>query len=361
MTIKVNNTKVIDVNRNADLTELTVNGPAQINFVSQNNTIEVVPTSTSVISVDASLGNNFSTIAAGGTTFGVIYTASYADTYNSISEVFNPTIFELPQYLKQGDILRIALVNNDNSVVPRYRDNNNNLYNSSIVIRADTANNHYSYLEQIVIGATPITSFQLEPNSTDSFSYNMVVFVTRNEVSNYSVSGNTFNGTSQAITLTPLSVTNASTGVVLIYGFTNSSISTSNIIAISDSFRTITKSISTNGNIFVGYRIVPFTQTITPSSFRGTLGTGVWSARTDSRQTTATGNNPSLVFSNVPTLYFCTIEINYYSGQISWPANTKWDNGVAPLFQEFTKNLIFFRTKNGGSSWEATWVGGYPI
>lgn len=359
MTIKVNNTKVIDVNRNADLTELTVNGPAQINFVSQYNTIEVVPTSTSVISVDASLGNNFSTIAAGGTTFSVIHTASYSGTHNPLFESINPTIFELPQYLKQGDILRITLVNNENSVVPQFRDNNNSLYNSAVIVRADTANNHYSYVQEIVIGATPITNFRLVAIS--SFSYNMVVFVTRNEVSNYSVSGNTFNGTSQAITLTPLSVTNASTGVVLIYGFTNSSISTSNIIAISDSFRTITKSISTNGNIFVGYRIVPFTQTITPSSFRGTLGTGVWSARTDSRQTTATGNNPSLVFSNVPTLYFCTIEINYYSGQISWPANTKWDNGVAPLFQEFTKNLIFFRTKNGGSSWEATWVGGYPI
>ena len=357
MTIKVAGTTVIGDRRELqNIASLTVNGTSFIDAMSDSSIITSLPNTSSVITINAALGNHFATTVTDPSNFGVIYKETFTKTSLPYIPPYNTFTVSLPSYLKSGDIVRVvisstAFTTSAISVGPSY---------TKTTVREYTASLHCSYIFSKNMSSTPDTSFTITNESLNTIDLSILVFVTRLEVTNYSVNATTGNSTSGTITLTPLSITNATAGVVLVYGFTNTWASSATVSA-PPGFTLIGKSSLPGATAMAGFLRITSTQTVTPGSFLGTLGTGVWSAYTDSRQVIAGSGNPSITFSNVPTRYSCTLELDYYGGTITWPNTTYWDMPVAPTFQKGTKNLVMLTTYNSGTTWNATVTQGYRL
>ena len=356
MTVKVAGTTVIgDRKELQNIASLTVNGTSFIDVMSDSSIISSLPNASSVITINAALGNHFATSVFDPLNFGIIYKETYTASLSASQFSPNNSItIPLPTYLQSGDIVRAVV----SSTATTTNSISVSTYTRTIV-REYTASSHCSYIFSKSMAATPDTSFTITNSAINSVSISVLVFITRLEVTNYSVSASTGNATSGAITLTPLAITNATTGVVLVYGFTNTNAFATTVSA-PVGFTLIGKANQTSATVVAGFLRIPSTQTVTPGAFLGTFGTGVWSAFTDSRQIIAGSGNPSVTFSNVPTRYSCTLELDYYGGTITWPT-TYWDMPVAPVFQKGTKNLVMLTTYNGGTTWYATVTQGYKL
>lgn len=356
MAIKVATTTVIDDSRQLEnINNFTVNGTSFIDAVSDSSIITVLPNTSNLTTFDAALGNHFATSVFSSLEFGVIYTQTYTLLSLHYLPGNNYSTITLPSYLKSGDIVRVVVASTSFST--------NGVSISTFTrttIREFTASNHCSYLFQKNMSATPDTSFTITNDSLYPVSLSIIVYVTRLEVTGYSVSGVTGNSTSGAITLTPLSVTNATPGVVMVFGFTNTNAS-SNTVAAPAGFKLIGKANQAGATAIAAFLRITSTQTVTPGAFLGTFGTGVWSAYTNSRQVITGSGNPVISFSNVPTIYSCTLELDYFGGTIQWPATVRWDAGAEPTFQQRTKNLVLLRTYNGGTTWYASTTQGYRL
>ena len=363
MAIQINGTEVIGNNKSAtNLTGLTVNGSSFIDATSDVIST-VFPNASNVITLDASTGNNFSTYAI-GSGFAIVHKASYDITnIPGTSSAFDRTYtISLPAHIKQYDIVRVLVsANADVNPGVTVAGNVTGTYTSTAV-REDLTNLHYSndYIKYIGT-ASADTTLTITNNNTADISLSVLVFVTRNESGAYSFTGSNFSSTSGTISLVPPTMVNASAGVVLIYGFTNTNV-TSTTVAASDGFTLIGKANATTKSVLAAYRILSATTTVTPTAFLGALGTGVWSAKTNSRQINNTVTvDPTISITNVPSgVYSCVIELDYYSGTITWPSIT-WDTVAAPTFQTMTKNLVFLTTANSGSTWFGTSILGYTI
>lgn len=355
MTVKVAGTTVIGNRRELqNIASLTVNGKSFIDAMSDSSIITSLPNASSVITINAALGNHFATTVFDPVNFGIIYKETYTASLDYLSPNNSITI-PLPTYLKSGDIVR--------AVVSSTATTTNAISVSTFtrtVVREYTASSHCSYIFSKNMSSTPDTNFTITNSSINSVSISVLVFITRLEVTNYTVSASTGNATSGAITLTPSAITNATAGVVLVYGFTNTNASATTVSA-PVGFTLIGKANQTGATAVAGFLRITSTQTVTPGAFLGTFGTGVWSAYTDSRQVIAGSGNPSFTFSNVPTRYSCTLELDYYGGTITWPTTTYWDMPVAPTFQKGTKNLVMLTTYNSGTTWYATVTQGYRL
>ena len=58
-------------------------------------------------------------------------------------------------------------------------------------------------------------------------------------------------------------------------------------------------------------------------------------------------------FSNVPAsrAYSLTMEIDYTSGSITWPASVNWPGGTAPTLATGNTQIIVLATSDGGTTW----------
>lgn len=58
-------------------------------------------------------------------------------------------------------------------------------------------------------------------------------------------------------------------------------------------------------------------------------------------------------FSNVPAsrAYSLTMEIDYTSGSITWPASVNWPGGTAPTLTTGNTQIIVLATSDGGTTW----------
>jgi hypothetical protein len=73
--------------------------------------------------------------------------------------------------------------------------------------------------------------------------------------------------------------------------------------------------------------------------------------------------NSTFTVSNVPSskAYGFTLELVHTSGTITWFANVKWSNGVAPSLTTGRTHLFFFATSNGGSTWYGAALPNYTV
>lgn len=356
MAIKVASTTVIDDLRQLEnINNLTVNGNSFVDATSDSSIISVSADTNNLITLNAGLGNHFATSVFSSSDFGIIYAQPYTISITSIIDNF--VDISLPTYLKSGDLVRVVVSTDATST---NAVSLNSGYTRTIV-REYTASSHCSYFFIKTMGATPDTSIRITNNiSASSLRLSVLVIITRLEVTNYNVSSSTGNPTSGAITLTPLAVTNAVAGVVFVHGCTNTNASTTTTSAPAG-FTLIGKANQTGATAIAGFLRITSTQTVTPGAFLGTYGTGVWSAYTESRQVLTGTGNPTIAFLNVPTIYSCTLELDYFGGTIQWPTTVRWDTGAAPTFQQRTKNLILLRTYNGGTTWYASATQGYTL
>ncbi len=64
----------------------------------------------------------------------------------------------------------------------------------------------------------------------------------------------------------------------------------------------------------------------------------------------------SFSFTNVPAFpinYSMTIQVNFTSGTITWPAAVKWPKNVTPAPETGKTSLFMFVTTDGGTTWRA--------